>query len=76
VQVQICTGGSAEVQQEVSGFISRKEEQEWEWEQEQEQVWERCWCWCSGAGAERWCRAGAKVLRCRMVSRGAEVLRC
>jgi len=44
VQVQICTGGSAEVQQEVSGFISRKEEQEWGWEQEQEQVWERCWC--------------------------------
>ena len=37
---------------------------------------QRCWCWCSGAGAERWCRAGAKVLRCRMVSRGAEVLRC
>ena len=37
---------------------------------------QRCWCWCSDAGAERWCRAGAKVLRCRMVSRGAEVLRC
>ena len=51
MQVQICTGGSAEVQQEVSGFISRKEEQEWEWEQEQEQVWERCLCRGAGAGA-------------------------